>query len=71
MSVATPREILEINMGLLLHPNAWSDRMDDEAEFDILYMQEENQTPIKRSASPAPPSSDSQLLSGCQWLTRQ
>jgi WD40 repeat protein len=67
MSVATPREILEVNMGLLLHPNAWSDRMDDEAEFDILYMQEENQTPIKHSASPAPPSSDSHLHTA--WST--
>jgi hypothetical protein len=27
-------------MSLLLHPSAWSDRADDEAEKDILHMQE-------------------------------
>ena len=26
-------------MHLLLHPSAWSDRADDEAENDILHMQ--------------------------------
>merc|ERR1719500_2372125 len=40
IAVSTPREILEVNMHLLLHPSAWSDRADDEAENDILAMQE-------------------------------
>ena len=40
VAVSTPREILEINMALLLHPSSWSDRSEDEAEFDILKMQE-------------------------------
>ena len=31
--------ILKVNMHLLLHPSAWSDRADDEAENDILAMQ--------------------------------
>ena len=29
----------KVNMHLLLHPSAWSDRADDEAENDILAMQ--------------------------------
>ena len=41
ITVSTPREILEINMNILLHPSSWSDRADDEAENDILQMQEE------------------------------
>ena len=41
MTVSTPREILEININILLHPSSWSDRADDEAENDILQMQEE------------------------------
>ena len=40
VAVSTPREILELNMALLLHPSSWSDRAEDEAEFDILKMQE-------------------------------
>lgn len=40
VAVSTPREILEVNMALLLHPSSWSDRAEDEAEFDILKMQE-------------------------------
>ena len=52
IAVSTPREILEVklltcttltyhqvNMHLLLHPSAWSDRADDEAENDILHIQ--------------------------------
>ena len=31
--------VLKVNMHLLLHPSAWSDRADDEAENDILAMQ--------------------------------
>ena len=41
MTVSTPREILEVNMNILLHPSSWSDRADDEAENDILKMEEE------------------------------
>ena len=41
MTVSTPREILEVNMNILLHPSSWSDRADDEAENDILQMEEE------------------------------
>ena len=41
MTISTPREILEVNMNILLHPSSWSDRADDEAENDILQMEEE------------------------------
>ena len=41
MTLSTPREIMEVNMNILLHPSSWSDRADDEAENDILQMQEE------------------------------
>ena len=71
MSVATPREILELNLGVLLHPNAWTDRMDDEAEFDILYMEQETEAapPVKRATSPMPPSASNNDHLYSAWST--
>ena len=48
VAVSTPREILELNMALLLHPSSWSDRAEDEAEFDILKMQEASSNQVSQ-----------------------
>ena len=48
VSVATPREILEVNMTILLHPSSWSDRSEDEAEYDILKMQQQDGNPTSQ-----------------------
>ena len=56
IAISTPREILEVNMNMLLHPSAWSDRADDEAENDILQMEEEASSGGRATAPlPAPP----------------
>eukprot|EP00090_Calanus_glacialis_P031935 TRINITY_DN5300_c0_g1_i1.p1 TRINITY_DN5300_c0_g1~~TRINITY_DN5300_c0_g1_i1.p1 ORF type:complete len:2845 (+),score=1055.83 TRINITY_DN5300_c0_g1_i1:272-8536(+) len=65
IAVSTPREILEVNMNLLLHPSAWSDRADDEAENDILHMQEEAAFGSRPPPASAPPPGDPfQFMSG-------
>ncbi len=48
VSVSTPREVLEVNMTILLHPSSWSDRSEDEAEYDILKMQQQDGNPTSQ-----------------------
>ena len=48
VSVSTPKEILEVNMAILLHPSSWSDRSEDEAEYDILKMQQQDCQPTNQ-----------------------
>jgi len=65
IAVSTPREILEVNMNILLHPSAWSDRADDEAENDILHMQEEAVSGSRPAPAFQPPPGDPfQFMSG-------
>lgn len=58
MTISTPREILEVNMNILLHPSSWSDRADDEAENDILKMEEEAASGPKPAQAPQPAPGD-------------
>jgi len=63
--VSTPREILEINMALLLHPSSWSDRSEDEAEFDILKMQEASANQANQASNfMVPPGDPFQFIPG-------
>ncbi len=40
MSVATQKELQELNISLLLNPSSWIEGMNDEADFDVLNLNE-------------------------------
>lgn len=40
MSVATQKELQELNISLLLNPASWTEGMNDEADFDVLSLNE-------------------------------
>ena len=40
MSVATQKELQELNISLLLNPASWIEGMNDEADFDVLNLNE-------------------------------
>jgi hypothetical protein len=40
MAVATQKELQELNISLLLNPASWIEGMNDEADFDVLNLNE-------------------------------
>ena len=40
MAIATQRELQELDVSLLLNPNTWSEGMNEEADFDVLNLNE-------------------------------
>ena len=40
MAIATQKELQELDVSLLLNPNTWQDGMNDEADFDVLSLNE-------------------------------
>ena len=40
MSIATQKELQELNISLLMNPNSWHEGMNDEADFDVLNLNE-------------------------------
>lgn len=40
MSVGTQKELQELNISLLLNPTSWTEGMNDEADFDVLNLNE-------------------------------
>ncbi len=40
MTLSTQKELQELNVSLLLNPNSWSEGMNEEADFDVLNLNE-------------------------------
>ena len=40
MAIGTGKELQELDVALLLNPNTWQDGMNDEADFDVLSLNE-------------------------------
>ena len=40
MAIATQKELQELNISLLLNPTTWNEGMNDEADFDVLNLNE-------------------------------
>ena len=40
MSIATQKELQELNISLLVNPASWQEGMNDEADFDVLNLNE-------------------------------
>lgn len=40
MAIATQKELQELNISLLLNPNSWTEGMNEEADFDVLNLNE-------------------------------
>lgn len=40
MTISTQKEIQELNISLLLNPMSWNEGMNDEADFDVLSLEE-------------------------------
>ncbi len=40
MSLTTQKELQELNISLLLNPNSWDEGMSEEANFDVLSLNE-------------------------------
>ena len=40
MSIATPKELQELNISLMLNPSSWDEGMNEEADFDVLSLNE-------------------------------
>ena len=40
MTIATQKELQEVNISLLLNPSSWNEGMNEEADFDVLSLNE-------------------------------
>ena len=40
MAISTQKELQELDVSLLLNPNTWHDGMNEEADFDVLNLNE-------------------------------
>ena len=40
MTIATQKELQEVNISLLLNPTSWNEGMNEEADFDVLSLDE-------------------------------
>ena len=40
MTISTQKEIQELNISLLLNPSSWTEGMNEEADFDVLSLNE-------------------------------
>ena len=40
MTIATQKELQEVNISLLLNPSSWTEGMNEEADFDVLSLNE-------------------------------
>ena len=40
MTISTQKELQEVNIGLLLNPASWNEGMNEEADFDVLSLNE-------------------------------
>ncbi len=40
MTVSTQKELQELNISLLLNPSSWDEGMNEEADFDVLSLNE-------------------------------
>jgi hypothetical protein len=40
MTIATLKELQELNISLLLNPTSWNEGMNNEADFDVLNLNE-------------------------------
>ena len=40
MTIATQKELQEVNISLLLNPTSWNEGMNEEADFDVLSLNE-------------------------------
>jgi hypothetical protein len=52
MTIATQKELQELNISLLLNPTSWHEGMNEEADFDVLNLHE-CVTKVGRVAGPA------------------
>ena len=40
MTISTQKELQELNISLMLNPSSWSEGMHDEADFDVINLNE-------------------------------
>ena len=44
MTISTQKELQELNVSLLLNPTSWDEGMNDEADFDVLSLNDDPET---------------------------